>query len=100
MKDIKHIRRDFHLATWVMPQGSDLGVPWGVGGSNFFYTKFNQIWCVNYSHEWHMHVQFWRSKILFSGHGQIGHVAFQIKGDDHKGAVDQDTLKNFNLRSN
>ena len=27
MKDIKHIRRDFHLATWVMPQGSDLGVP-------------------------------------------------------------------------
>ena len=26
MKDIKHIRRDFHLATWVMPQGWDLGV--------------------------------------------------------------------------
>ena len=31
MKDIKHIRRDFHLATWVMLQGWDLGVPWGVG---------------------------------------------------------------------
>ena len=31
MKDIKHIRRDIHLA-WVMPQGWDLGVPWGVGG--------------------------------------------------------------------
>ena len=31
MKDIKHIRRDFHLAPWVMPQGRDLGVPWGVG---------------------------------------------------------------------
>ena len=27
MKDIKHIRRDFHLAAWVMPQGWDLGVP-------------------------------------------------------------------------
>ena len=27
MKAIKHIRRDFHLATWVMPQGWDLGVP-------------------------------------------------------------------------
>ena len=29
MKDIKHIRRDFHSLAWVMPQGSDLGVPWG-----------------------------------------------------------------------
>ena len=27
MKDIKHIRRDFHLVALVMPQGSDLGVP-------------------------------------------------------------------------
>ena len=32
MKDIKHIRRDFHLAAWVMRQGWDLGVLWGVGG--------------------------------------------------------------------
>ena len=31
-KDIKHIRRDFHLVAWVMPQGSDLGVPWGGWG--------------------------------------------------------------------
>ena len=55
MKDIKHIRRDFHLAAWVMPQGWDLGVPWGVVGSNkFFLPKFNQIWCVSYLHEWHM----------------------------------------------
>ena len=36
MKDIKHIRRDFHSIAWVMPQGWDLGVPWGVGGSKFF----------------------------------------------------------------
>ena len=33
MKDIKHIRWDFNLAAWVMPQGWDLGLPWGV---NFF----------------------------------------------------------------
>ena len=40
MKDIKHIRRDFHLAAWVMPQGWDLGVPWGVVGSkNFFFRN-------------------------------------------------------------
>ena len=54
MKDIKHIRRDFHLAAWVMPQGWDLGVPWGVARSKFFFPKFNQIWCVSYLHEWHM----------------------------------------------
>ena len=53
MKDIKHMRRDFHLVAWVMPQGSDLGVPWGLG-VNFFFPKFNQIWCVSYLHEWHM----------------------------------------------
>ena len=32
MKDIKHIRRDFHSATWAMPQGWDSGVPGGGGG--------------------------------------------------------------------
>ena len=51
MKDIKHIRQDFHLTAWVMPQGWDLGVPWGLGG--IFFPKFNQIWCVSYLHECH-----------------------------------------------
>ena len=55
MKYIKHIRRDFHSITWVMPQGWDLGVPWGGWGvKNLFFPKFNQIWCVSYLHEWHM----------------------------------------------
>ena len=40
-KDIKHIRRDFHLVAWVMLQGWDLEVPEG-GGSNV-PPKFNQI---------------------------------------------------------
>ena len=39
MKDIKHIRGDFNLVAWVMPQGSDLGVPWGVWGVNFFFFE-------------------------------------------------------------
>ena len=30
MKDIKHIRQDYHLAAWVMPKGWDVGVPWEV----------------------------------------------------------------------
>ena len=37
-----------------MPQGWDLGVPWGVGGPKTFFSKFNQIWCVSYLHERHM----------------------------------------------
>ena len=24
-------------------------------GVKFFFSKFNQIWCVSYLHEWHMH---------------------------------------------
>ena len=43
MKDIKHIRRDFHSVSWFMPQGLDLGVRWGVGGQKTFFSKFNQI---------------------------------------------------------
>ena len=47
MKGIKHIRRDFHSVAWVMPQGSDLVVPWWVEWSIFFRnsTRFGQ---------WHM----------------------------------------------
>ena len=40
MKDIKHIRRDFYSVAWVMPQGSDLGVPWG---SWVVQKKFSEI---------------------------------------------------------
>ena len=36
MKDIKHIRRDFHSYDWVMPQGSDLGYRGGLGGPKNF----------------------------------------------------------------
>ena len=46
MKDIKHIRRDFHLAAWVMPQGWDLGVPWGVVGSKKFFFRNSTIFGV------------------------------------------------------
>ena len=54
MKDIKHIRRDFHSVAWIMPQGSDLRVPWGAGESKKNFPKFNVIWCVSYLHQWHM----------------------------------------------
>ena len=52
IKDIKHIRPDFHLVAWVMPQGWDFGAQGGWRGQNLiFFSKFNQICCVSYSHE-------------------------------------------------
>ena len=44
MKDIKHIRRDFHLAVWIKPRGWDLGYRGGWG--HFFFqnsTRFG-VW--------------------------------------------------------
>ena len=47
MNDIKHIRRDFHSVAWVMPQGSDLGVPWGVEWSKKkFFLGNSTRFCV------------------------------------------------------
>ena len=34
MKDIKHIRLDFHSATWIMHRGGT-----GGGGSNIFFSE-------------------------------------------------------------
>ena len=28
---------------------------WGGGQKKNFFSKFNQIWCVSYLNEWHMH---------------------------------------------
>ena len=79
MKDIKHIRRDFHLVAWVMPQGSDLGVPLGVWGVNLFFLKFNQIWCVSYLHEWHMHRHhFFGPHPLGLGEGPKGQISLNL----------------------
>ena len=41
LKDMKHIRRDFHSVAWVMPQGWDLGYRggWGVPKTFFFQIQ-------------------------------------------------------------
>ena len=41
MKNINHIRRDFNLAAWVMPQGWDLGVTVGGGGGGQIFFLGN-----------------------------------------------------------
>ena len=42
MKNTKHIRRDFHSVTWVMPQGWDLGC-WGAQGVKTFFFKHGHV---------------------------------------------------------
>ena len=42
MNDIKHIGRDFHSTAWVMPEGWDFGVVWGLGGVNIFFSEIQQ----------------------------------------------------------
>ena len=37
-----------------MGLGGTVGVG-GWGAKKIFFPKLNQIWCVSYSHEWHMH---------------------------------------------
>ena len=46
MKDIKHIRCDFHLVTWVIAQGWELGVLGGGG------------WCQQFKLSEHVHVAY------------------------------------------
>ena len=53
MKDIKHIRRDFHSVAWVMPQWWDLGYRGGLGGQKFFSEIQPEMVC-ELLDEWHM----------------------------------------------
>ena len=43
MKDTKHIRRDFHSVTWVMPQGLDLGALGVHRGSKMIFFKHGYV---------------------------------------------------------
>ena len=43
MKDTKHIRRDFYLVAWVMPQGWDFGTMGVPRGSNTFFFKHGHV---------------------------------------------------------
>ena len=77
IKDINHIRQDFHSVAWVMPHGWDLGVPWGV--EVHFSPKFNQIWCVSYLHQWHMQRHnFWVPAFWDLGEGPKGQISFNL----------------------
>ena len=86
MKDIKHFRRDFHSVAWVMPKGWDLGVPWGVGGPNFFSPKFNQVCCMSYLHEWHMcNVTIFFAPACWGlGEGPKGQISLNLNFKDFK----------------
>ena len=43
MKDTKHIRRDYHSVTWVMPQGWDFGAHGVPRGSKIIFFKHGHV---------------------------------------------------------
>ena len=40
----------------------------GLGVKIYFFPKFNQIWCMSFSHEWHVQ----RHNFLFPAPGALG----------------------------
>ena len=64
MKDTKHIRRDFHSVTCVMPQGSDLGVLGVPRGSKMI---FFQAWSCGISNQRGLRAEQNASKIFILG---------------------------------
>ena len=80
LKDIKHIRRDFHSVAWVMPQGWDLGVPWGVGGSKNFFSQIQpDLVCELLTWMAHATAQFFSVPAsLGLGEGQKGQISLNL----------------------
>ena len=58
-----------------------LGGTMAGGGVNFFFSKFNQIWCVSYLHEWHMqrHHFFLVPVPWGLGEGPKGQISLNLK---------------------
>ena len=80
MKDIKHLRRDFHSAAWVISQGWDLGVPWGLVGSTKFFQKFQpKLVCELLTRMAHATAQFcWVPPPCGFGERPKGHISLSI----------------------
>ena len=69
MKDIKHIRRDFHSVALAMPKGRDLGYRGGRWLGSDFFPEIQPVWCVSYLHEGHMQ---WHNCLSPRPHGALG----------------------------
>ena len=79
MKDTKHIRRDFHSAPWVMPQGwyfEALGVPRG-GQKDFFFKYGHVVYQIDVDDEQN------RMQVKFSSKGQTGDLEVRSKVKYH-----------------
>ena len=86
-----------------MPRGGTWGYCGG-WGSNFFFPKFNQIWCVSYSHEWHMHRLNFLGPRPLGPWGGVKNLIFWtwscVISNERGLAVDHNALNNFNLLQN
>ena len=103
MKDIKHIRWDFHLIAWVMPQGWDLGVPWGVWGVIFFRNSTRFGVRVTYMNGTCTGTIFWVPAPWDLGEGSKGQISLNLnykvnfKGFKTKICVSSHKWKIYNI---
>ena len=74
MKDIKHIRRDFHSVPWVMPEGWDFGALGCQGGQIFFFKYGHVVYQIDGDDEQN------RMQVKFSSMGQTGDLGARSKG--------------------
>ena len=72
MKDTKHIRQAFHLATSVMPKGWDFGIPWVVGESKIIEMKDSN----HFRQDFHSVALIMPQRSDFSGTGGFGVIFF------------------------
>ena len=81
IKDIKHIRQDFHSIDWVMPQGWDLRVPWGGGGGGvkqLFFQIQPDLVCVTYMNGTCNGTIFWVPTSWGLGEGPKGQISLNL----------------------
>ena len=78
MKDIKHIRRDFHSVPWAMPQGWDFGAQWVPRGSKKnFFKHSHVVYQIDGDDEQN------RMQVKFSSKGQTGDIGVRSKVKYH-----------------
>ena len=74
MKNTKHIRRDFHSVTWVMPQGWYFGALRVPRGSKQFCKHGHVAYQMDGDYEQN------RMQVKFSSQGQTGDLGVRSKG--------------------
>ena len=78
----KTYRTRFSFSRMGLAPGVGLGGSVGGWGS-FFFSKFKQIWCVGYLHEWHMQRRHFLVPSWGLGEGPKGQISLNLNYKSH-----------------